>query len=290
MSSRIIFSRLFFLGAAGALLSAPPQAQVTYTGKVTDRAKAPLADATVRVVGSGLAAQTAADGSFTLSGAVTGLLPAPHPLSAARAGTPYLANGRRHRDLSATVFHALLGGPAPSSAASAASAAKTAAPNTLAAAKSGYVTGSFRQFSDNAKNLSLSLYANPVPADYAAGRKACLDTVNALRKLVGLAPVAESAALVAFADSGAHYDSDRGAAHGHFGTQGRTLVADAENELPGWDYGGSLAAIVQAGTQMMWAEGPGGGHYENIKGNHAFMGCGFYVNAAGEVWVVQDFR
>ena len=50
------------------------------------------------------------------------------------------------------------------------------------------------------------------------------------------------------------------------------------------------AAIVQAGTKMMWAEGPGGGNYENIKGNHASVGCGFYVNADGEVWVVQDFR
>lgn len=41
---------------------------------------------------------------------------------------------------------------------------------------------------------------------------------------------------------------------------------------------------------MMWAEGPGGGQYEN-KGNARYtqVGCGVFINA-GEITVVQEFR
>jgi hypothetical protein len=167
---------------------------------------------------------------------------------------------------------------------------KTAAARLLAVSKAGYVARSFQQSADTRANLVLSLYSNPDAAAYASAKQACLDTVNALRILSGLQALSRSPVLEAFADSGARYDGDHESPHGDFGAQGRPLVADAENELPGWGYDGSLSDIVKDGTKMMWDEGPGGGHYENIKGNHAAMGCGIYVNGSGAVWVVQDFR
>ena len=40
---------------------------------------------------------------------------------------------------------------------------------------------------------------------------------------------------------------------------------------------------------MMWAEGPGGGHYETMKGNFNEVGCGLFVEN-GVVTITQDFR
>ena len=41
----------------------------------------------------------------------------------------------------------------------------------------------------------------------------------------------------------------------------------------------------------MWNEGPGGGHYENMKSPTAKeVWCGFYTAPDGAVWSVQDFR
>jgi hypothetical protein len=40
---------------------------------------------------------------------------------------------------------------------------------------------------------------------------------------------------------------------------------------------------------MMWAEGPGGGHYENMIGDYRQVSCGISI-VNGEVTVTQDFR
>jgi hypothetical protein len=49
----------------------------------------------------------------------------------------------------------------------------------------------------------------------------------------------------------------------------------------------------------MWAEGPGGGHYENMIGDYASLGCGVFIAThpglrpgaqdGDEITVVQDF-
>jgi len=39
----------------------------------------------------------------------------------------------------------------------------------------------------------------------------------------------------------------------------------------------------------MWAEGPGGGHYDNMVGSSTHTVCGFYTTPAGKVWMVEDF-
>ena len=40
---------------------------------------------------------------------------------------------------------------------------------------------------------------------------------------------------------------------------------------------------------MMWAEGRGGGHYDNLAGGYTQVGCGVFVQA-DRVTVVQAFR
>ena len=52
---------------------------------------------------------------------------------------------------------------------------------------------------------------------------------------------------------------------------------------------GSVRAIVRQGLSQMWAEGPGGSHYENMKGAYTEMGCGIFISN-GEVTVSQDFK
>jgi hypothetical protein len=60
----------------------------------------------------------------------------------------------------------------------------------------------------------------------------------------------------------------------------------AQNECPGY---GSVASTLGGCIDAMWAEGPGGGHYDNMVSGSDFMACGFYTTPAGKVWMVQDF-
>lgn len=49
--------------------------------------------------------------------------------------------------------------------------------------------------------------------------------------------------------------------------------------------------FIKGCLQGMWNEGPGGGHYENMKSPTAKeVWCGFYTAPDGAVWSVQDFR
>jgi hypothetical protein len=68
-------------------------------------------------------------------------------------------------------------------------------------------------------------------------------------------------------------------------------MAVAENELPWWPLGRfrTVQDVMRQGIAEMWAEGPGGGHYENLKGPYTEMGCGVFIQN-GEITVVQDFR
>lgn len=107
-------------------------------------------------------------------------------------------------------------------------------------------------------------------------------------------PAADAAYILVVTKAGhlaGRFSQSRVSAHAHFGAVDPN-PADAENELPGWplkDYK-TVSAIMVKGTKMMWDEGPGGGHYENIKGSHTTVGCGIHITAAGDVWIVQDFR
>jgi len=119
----------------------------------------------------------------------------------------------------------------------------------------------------------------------------CVAEVNRYRRKLGLPALRRAADLEACAAEGARADHASGQPHGHFvGTQG-CGIAFAENEIPKWplDYAGSVPNTIKKGVADMWAEGPGGGHYENMKGNYTELGCGIYTDGSA-VTVVQDYR
>lgn len=298
---------------------------VGFSGKVVDESGAGVPWALIKVEGSDLAGQSGADGSFTLSGTVAALFypdPKPRafrmaPAAAAAAPDPvrYLLTGRAawDRPVAATLLldppegdagagKAIRLANAPRVRAPASEGfppappvlAKPSASYGLTVAMAHYQTAAAPQASPTAKNLVIALAKSATDtAYYAAEKKLCLDTINAYRAQAGVPAVAWSKSLEAFADQGARYDAERNVAHGHFSAFSKNAVpADAENAIPGWPIKSykTVAAVVAEGAKMMWAEGPNGGHYENIKGSHTQVGCGIYVTPAGAVWVIHDFK
>ena len=121
----------------------------------------------------------------------------------------------------------------------------------------------------------------------------CVDVINSYRAKLGRTPYKRSSALEAFAAEGAKEDSKSGSPHGHFMATSGGGIAWAENEIPGWSLAdsGSVRAVLDDGLKMMWDEGPGGGHYENMSSrSYKEVGCGIYVTPSKDVWIVQDFR
>jgi hypothetical protein len=122
--------------------------------------------------------------------------------------------------------------------------------------------------------------------------KHCVDLINHYRAKRNRPALSRSTDLEEFAAEGAAYDAARNQAHAHFSAEQNYKLCDAENEVPGWSlrHHGSITAIIDAGTKMMWDEGPGGPHYENMIGNHTKVGCGIYVTEDNKVWLVQDYK
>ena len=128
---------------------------------------------------------------------------------------------------------------------------------------------------------------DPPPA--ADDHQYCVDVVNRYRAMIGRAPLERATELEAFADEGAEEDTRTGWPHGHFSSNTGS-GAWAENEIPSWPGDeGSVRDVIDEGTEMMWNEGPGGGHYENIIGDFTGVACGIYFGG-GVVTIVQDFR
>jgi uncharacterized protein YkwD len=117
----------------------------------------------------------------------------------------------------------------------------------------------------------------------------CVTETNRDRASLGLPGLTRSSALEAYAATGAREDGLAHAAHQHFRSTNGGGIARAENELPWWPSSYSVHAVIQQGLAMMWAEGPGGGHYENMRGPYSELGCGVFINGS-EITVVQDFR
>jgi uncharacterized protein YkwD len=323
----LLVSGLALSGAAG---NHPRAETVNYAGKVVDGKGAGIPWVFLKVEGSDLIGQSGADGSFSLTVNVAATFYAdPRPSSPfaqeiASQAPPirFLLTGRATAGsyVAATMLLTAPAGDGPGAKSlilspsararfrespeprpplppvlskSGASYASHAS-YTLTATMAHYQKAGFPQDAATAKNLVLTLTPSTTDtAVYAAEKKLCLDTINALRATLGLKSVAWSASLEAFADQGARYDAERNAAHGHFSAFSKQAVpSDAENAIPGWSLKNSktVAKVVADGAKMMWDEGPGGGHYENIKGSHAAVGCGIYVTAAGAVWVIHDFK
>jgi hypothetical protein len=121
----------------------------------------------------------------------------------------------------------------------------------------------------------------------------CLQLINGYRASINVAPLARDPALEAFAAEAARIDSESHLPHGHWLATSGGDVSYAENEIPLWPLSryGSVQRIMELGTETMWGEGPGGGHYENIAGDYwTHAGCGVWLTSDGRVTVTQEFR
>jgi len=135
--------------------------------------------------------------------------------------------------------------------------------------------------------------ARAEPGPYEAELVLCISETNALRVSEGLPALTRSPELEACAAEAAAEDHRSGTPHGHFQRTSGCDVALAENELPRWLLAaqpGALAGVIRSGIAMMWDEGPGGGHHDNIVGpKYREIGCGVFIGA-DSVTVVQSFR
>lgn len=77
-------------------------------------------------------------------------------------------------------------------------------------------------------------------------------------------------------------------AHGSFGQ----CTELGQNECPGWGgWQGDPKTVIKDCLAAMWAEGPGGGHYENMRRTSWRMAsCEVYVAPNGQVTAIQNFR
>lgn len=124
---------------------------------------------------------------------------------------------------------------------------------------------------------------------YAEARVRCVNRVNELRASKGKGPIPRLASAEACADGQAKSDSETGKAHGSFDAclnQVKGWSGVAQNECPNYK---SVEATLTGCIDSMWAEGPGGGHYDNMMSDSTYMACGFYTTPEGKVWQVQDY-
>ena len=120
----------------------------------------------------------------------------------------------------------------------------------------------------------------------------CLTETNRYRTDNGKPEVAYSAALEAYANEGAMIDFSS-SPHQHISSTSDGGIAFAENECPqqgNWRVpsGGDISAVVADCIAAFYSEGPGGGHYENMMGPYATLGCGIY-QSGDKITIIQDF-
>lgn len=134
--------------------------------------------------------------------------------------------------------------------------------------------------------------ADCVASPYESDLDYCVAETNQYRALARRPVLVRSALLEAYAATAAPHDVKARKAHKYFRrTNGGGGVAFAENQVPGWPLPqfGSVREIVRAGLALMWEEGQGGGHYDNIVGPYTQVGCGVFVHG-DRVTLVQAFR
>ncbi|HZO13594.1 MAG TPA: hypothetical protein VFB62_10050 [Polyangiaceae bacterium] len=113
----------------------------------------------------------------------------------------------------------------------------------------------------------------------------CVDTINQYRDTLGLPPYSRWTDAESCSDGEAESDAMTGQAHGAFPQCGES----AQNECPGWP--GPPESMIGSCLDLMWNEGPGGGHHDNMAStSYSQAACGFYALANGDVWSVQNFR
>jgi len=129
-------------------------------------------------------------------------------------------------------------------------------------------------------------------ATVANAAAVCVDQLNQLRSSVGDPPLARSSQIDTFSTAAAQADGEAHEAHKYFlETNGGPGIATAENVIPWWKVSdwGTVENVVRKGITQMWAEGPSGYHYVNMRGRYTQVGCGIAV-INGEVTLSQNFK
>jgi hypothetical protein len=125
----------------------------------------------------------------------------------------------------------------------------------------------------------------------------CVSTINSYRSQAGVPPIQLSSTLSMFSQAASEALAAGGAPHQYFidASNSGTLFSSgfcggaAENQAPGWQVTGSLNDTIDAVLQAMMAEGPGGGHHDNIvSAGNALVGVGLVV-ANGSLYFTNDF-
>ncbi len=113
----------------------------------------------------------------------------------------------------------------------------------------------------------------------------CVDIINNYRASVGRPPLARWTSAESCSDAEALSDGQSDTPHGAFGMCGEF----AQNECPGWP--GPESELIVGCLDLMWDEGPGGGHYDNMENpQYTEVACGFATMSDGSIWAVQNFR
>jgi hypothetical protein len=126
-----------------------------------------------------------------------------------------------------------------------------------------------------------------------------LDDLNMYRSQNGAAPLALDAQLTSFAAAGSADLQSTGVPHAHFmaasssgalWTSGFCHTA-GENQAPSWPASSDAVELNSIDTVLaqMMAEGPGGGHHDNIVGTQfTRVGIALLVQN-GKLWLTNDF-
>jgi len=132
----------------------------------------------------------------------------------------------------------------------------------------------------NGNGASASSGGNP-----GSVQQLCVDTINDYRASVGRPPLARWSSAESCSDQEAESDGETNTPHGAFPSCGEF----AQNECPGWP--GPAEQMIIGCLELMWDEGPGGGHYDNMENpDYTEVSCGFATMADGSIWSVQNFR
>jgi hypothetical protein len=116
----------------------------------------------------------------------------------------------------------------------------------------------------------------------------CTEEINRYRATIGLGALDRAADLDSFAAQAAEHDGRAGVPHQYFRITNGGGISRAENQLLLWK-GYAVNEVIRQGLAQMWAEGPGGSHYQIMAGKYGQVGCGIFRNGS-EVNVSQDFR
>jgi uncharacterized protein YkwD len=139
------------------------------------------------------------------------------------------------------------------------------------------------------------------PVSGTAAQEYNLQRLNHYRSLVGAGPLVMDAQLNAFATEGSQVLMANHIPHDHFADAGNAgtlfttdgfqgYAAENQGDPNGWPVRMSVNAQIDEILAAMWAEGPGGGHYENmIRPSLQRVGIGLVLDATGKLYFTNDF-